>query len=99
MTPERAPVKNLYDATQARTQAERAAFLARATAGDDERHRDVEDLLRQPAALVGQVGTGPLERAAPQNLTSRRRRSFEIIVEGSTAGVIRSRRVQPVPGH
>ena len=69
MTPERwARVKHLYDATQARPQAERAAFLASATAGDDELHRDVENLLRQPvatAALVGRVGTGPPERAAP----------------------------------
>jgi serine/threonine-protein kinase len=82
MTPERwARVKNLYDATQARPQAERAAFLASATAGDDELHREVENLLKQPvatAALVARVGTGPPERAAPQNLTGRRLGSFEI---------------------
>src|SRR5688572_18546398 len=82
MTPERwERVKNLYDATKARPQAERAAFLASATAGDDELRRDVESLLGQPvatAALVGRVGTAPPERAAPQNLTGRRLGSFEI---------------------
>jgi Tol biopolymer transport system component len=82
MTPERwERIKNLYDATQARPQAERAAFLASATAGDDELRREVESLLGQPvatAALVGRVGTGPPERTAPQNLTGRRLGSFQI---------------------
>ena len=45
MTPERwERVKNLYDTTQARPQAERAAFLASATAGDDELHANVAEL-------------------------------------------------------
>jgi serine/threonine protein kinase len=82
MTPERwERVKNLYDAAHARPQAERAAFLAQATAGDDELRREVENLLGQPvatAALVGRVGTAPPHRAAPQDLTGRRLGTFQI---------------------
>lgn len=83
MSPERwQRVKSLYDAAQAQPQAARAAFLAKASAGDEELRRDVQDLLDQPvatAAFVQFVGGPPNgESAVEQNLAGRRLGSFEI---------------------
>lgn len=74
-------VKNLYEAAQARPQADRAAFLASATAGDEELRREVQNLLDQPiatAALAERVGTAPPQHTPPQDLTGRRVGSFQI---------------------
>ena len=83
MTPERwGRVKSLYDASQDQPQAERAAFLARATAGDDDLRREVQRLLDQPvgtADFVQFVGGPPGgDSTVGQHLAGRRFGNFEI---------------------
>ena len=63
MTPERwERVKNLYDATQARPQAERAAFLASATAGD---RRTAAGRRKPPQPATRHGGAGGTRRNRP----------------------------------
>jgi serine/threonine-protein kinase len=83
MTPERwERVKNLYHAVQAQPQAERAAFLASASGGDEELCQDVQTLLDQPVAteaFVEFVGGSPQSRRADsRNLVGHRLGTFKI---------------------
>jgi eukaryotic-like serine/threonine-protein kinase len=83
MTPERwERVKDLYDAVQAQPQAERAAFLARVSGGDEELLRDVQTLLDQPIGtsdFVQFVGGPPSAHAGEsRDLVGRRLGTFEV---------------------
>ncbi|HYT69255.1 MAG TPA: protein kinase [Vicinamibacterales bacterium] len=82
MTPDRwERVKNLYDAARACPPAQRADFLAKASAGDEELRRDVQRLLDQPVAtadfveFVGGPATGD---SASHNLAGQRLGSFQV---------------------
>jgi hypothetical protein len=83
MTPERwERVKNLYDAVQARPQAERAAFLASAARSDQELRQDVQRLLDQPLGTSDFeqfIGGSPLGHVMEgRDLVGRRLGTFEI---------------------
>ena len=84
MTPDRwEHVKKLYDAVQAQPPAARSAFLAHASARDDDLRREVQRLLDQPVgteAFVEFVGGPPRAagRADGQNLIGQRLGSFDV---------------------
>ncbi|HWK11873.1 MAG TPA: protein kinase, partial [Vicinamibacterales bacterium] len=83
MTPERwERVKQLFEAAQARSPAERAAFLATATAGDEDLRREVQRLLDQPIGtqeflqFVGGAAGDTL--SAGPNLAGQQLGSFQV---------------------
>ena len=83
MTPERwERVKHLFESARARPPAERAAFLATATAGDEDLRRQVQRLLDQPVGTQDFVrfvegASGDTVEAAP-NLAGQQLGSFQV---------------------
>jgi hypothetical protein len=84
MTPERwERVQDLYHASRARPDRERAQFLADVCAGDDALRREVQALLDQPVATSSFVdfigGPAPRPRASdPSPLTGQRLGSYQV---------------------
>jgi serine/threonine protein kinase len=83
MTPERwERIKSLFEAAQAHAAPDRAAFLARATAGDDDLARQVQRLLDQPVgteAFIRFLGRAPGDAASGAvNLSGQQLGSFQI---------------------
>ena len=83
MTPERwERVKQLFDAAQAHPPSERAAFLTRATGGDEDLRHEVERLLHQPVGTEAflrfvEGASGESADAAP-NLAGQQLGSFRV---------------------
>jgi hypothetical protein len=84
MTPERwERIQDLYHASRARPDRERAEFLADVCAGDDALRREVQALLDQPVATSSFVdfigGPAPRPRASdPSPLTGQRLGSYQV---------------------